>query len=144
MEPRFRHAGRVTVHGPLIQVRIGHGESVRRALTGTGLGEPTVAVPALIDTGAMGTYLDGNVVDAIGLRAARAQFEVRVAVGPPQFWDAYEFRRMFGASYEVNVFGARLDGFALPGTKCIIGRDVLKRGHFAYSGRTNSYLLELD
>ncbi len=134
----------MTADGPIIHVRIGHGESVRRALAGTGLGDPAITVPALIDTGAMGTYLDGGVVDAIGLRAARAPFEVQVAVGAPQLWDAYEFRLIFGASYEVNVFGVRLDDFAFPRTRCIIGRDVLKRGHLAYSGRTSTYVLELD
>lgn len=144
MAPRFRHRGRVTADGPLIRVRIGHGESVRRALSGTGLADPTIEVPALIDTGAMGTYLDGTVIDAIGLRAARAAFEVQTAVGAPHLWDAYEVRVIFGEGYELNVFGARLDEYALPGTRCILGRDILRRRHLAYSGRTNSYVLELD
>ena len=117
---------------------------MRGALAGTGLGDPTVSVAALIDTGATGTFLDGKVIDAIGLRAAHAPFEVQVAVGAPQLWDGYEFRLIFGASHEVNVFGARLDDFVFPGTRCILGRDVLSRGHLAYSGRTNSYVLELD
>ena len=144
MAPRFRHAGRVTADGPIIEVRIGHGESVRRALGGSGLGDPTVVVPALIDTGAMGTYLDGRVIDDIGLRAVQAPFEVQVAVGAPQLWDAYEFRVILGDAYELNVVGARLDEFALPGTRCILGRDVLKRGRLAYDGRRSTYVLELD
>lgn len=144
MAPRFRHAGRVTADGPILPVRIGHGESVRQALAGTGLLDRTVVVPALIDTGAMGTFIDGKVVDELGLRAARAPFEVQVAVGASQLWHGYEFRVIFSAACEVNVLGARLDDFALPGTRCILGRDILRRGSLVYSGRTSSYVLELE
>ncbi len=113
-------------------------------MRGTGLSDPTLLVAALIDTGADGTFIDGTVIDKLGLKRSGAPFEVRLAAGSPQRWDAYDFRVIFNNDHEINVTGARLDSWAFPGTRCILGRNILDQGHFTYDGRGKAFTFEVD
>jgi len=94
---------------------------------------------ALIDTGATGTVIASNIPDLLGLSpVGTAQINTPSSTGVGCF--IYLIRLLFpnNVVFQTTAVALPLQG---QGIQCLIGRDVLGKAVFIYTGYTNTYTL---
>lgn len=123
----------------MIQVFIGPSREHAIAF-GIRVAAPT-AISALIDTGAASSVITAETAGLLGLQAvgvARIQTPTTIeAVLCRQYYVNIYFSEMFAVE-DILATEAPLTGQAV---QCLIGRDILSRGVFTYSGVDNLFRL---
>jgi predicted aspartyl protease len=100
-----------------------------------------LSVSALVDTGAASTVITPETASLLGLRTVGAAYVYTPTTLEPvlcrQFHVNIYFSREFAVE-DVLAIEAPLTGQAI---QCLLGRDVLSRGVFNYSGVENLFRL---
>lgn len=124
--------------GPLIDVKLWVPESTEQEEPAI----PPVAVVAEINTGASRTIIQEGVATSLGLEPAGT---VQIATITTMVHESYEYRIRLvfspGCAIEVTVIEAPYVLNPNRRVKCLIGRDILRRGVLHYNGLTNMFSL---
>lgn len=126
--------------GPVIQAFIGPSREHIVALGVQSVASPT-AISALVDTGAAATVITAETATLLRLQSVGvARIHTPTTIEPVlcrQFYVNLYFSNTFAVE-DIIVTEAPLTGQAV---QCLIGRDVLSRGVFTYSGVDNLFRL---
>ncbi len=143
--------GTVGLAGPIVQVEVSVGRTVRRSLLALHRPIPQpIAVAALIDTGADVSCLDSQALTRIALQRQRAFLRVNApgASGWP-YLPAY-----FAGLTVLHPSGRRTANLAIPdilvadvalgmtGCELLLGRDALANCRLDYDGRAGTFVLD--
>ena len=128
------------VAGPVIQAFVGPSRELIAAFGVDSAAAPT-AISALIDTGAAATVITPDTAKLLRLRTVGvARIHTPTTVEPVlcrQFYVNFYFSKEF-AIEDLLVMEAPLTGQPV---QCLVGRDILSRGVFTYSGVDNLFRL---
>lgn len=115
--------------GPFIEVAITHPASIQEQIKLTGKKIETLAVRALIDTGASCSIIAPKVADQLGL--VHTGYQKITSVQDEQERPVYYGMMLFpwGMGKEIPLVSCPLKHF-----DCLIGRDILIHWYFTYNG----------
>jgi len=126
--------------GPIVEIKLAMGQINEDSLRAAGARIPTPAQTlAMIDTGASSTVVDDNLIKGLNLNPISATL-VSTASESDILCYEYALRFIFpnDVIVETTVIAISLDSQHV---QCLIGRDVLSRAVFIYTGHNNSFTL---
>lgn len=131
--------------GPSLQIAIGPSRELIGALTPLGESlSPPLSVAALIDTGAHTTVINPDTVQRLGIRPVGKASIITPSTTAPLPCDRFHINLYFPEGYVIeNVFAIEAPMGGVP-YQCLIGRDILRRGTFLYSGVANQFTLTFE
>ena len=131
--------------GPMVDILLAIPQSLEDVLVQEGKPVPkSIVLRALIDTGAGITAIRQGLIAPLGLQPIGSV--MMLTAGAPAACGTYNVKLIvpfdtLAYNFAVSVVEMPLTG--QPGLDCLIGRDVLERAIFTYSGADNRFTLSL-
>ena len=132
----------MVANGPIVEIQLWVSRSLQEILKKKRqpIPEP-VKVTAMIDTGASGTVVNPNVIQALGIQPVGVTAIKTPSTTAPVLCHQYELAVLFPNNVIVDsciAVEAPLQGQHI---QCLIGRDILAHGVLIYTGYTNTFTL---